>query len=104
MAQTAYGGPVVSPGSIAVANEHGREEFGTEEWTVLSYSLMFGLRWVHIKRASDRWSTEIDQKTFRKNFELVKDSHNTDHFELNLPSEERTWQSGREGKTEIFRL
>jgi len=106
IAATAYGGKVVLPGSIVVAKKEGQDEFGNDQWEVLQYSLTFGLRWVHLKKvpAEKECPIELDQKEFWKNFNVIQDSNNTDHFGLQLPVEKRYWESARTGTKESCRL
>jgi hypothetical protein len=95
MKRWAYGGPVMSPGTVVVAKEPHQEKYGNGSLKVSYYSRVLGLNSVILLDANGKQQADITQKELNALFTIVQHSDEDDDFQIRTPIAERYWGSAR---------
>jgi len=81
-----YGGEVIQPLTVVVANEKSVGMFGNEQYRVGYYSVNDGLDCVWLVNQKGEYEQTVDQRFLRKRFRIVKPSSETDLYGRNRPA------------------
>jgi hypothetical protein len=80
-----YGGEVIPPRSVIVANEKNVASFGNDQYRIGYYRKSDGLDCVWLVNRQGEYEQTADQRFIRRNFRVLKRSDETDLYGKNRP-------------------
>ncbi len=81
-----YGGTVIPPLTVVVANEKCVEMFGDEQYRIGYYSVNDGLDCVWLVNQKGEYEQTVDQRFLRRKFTVIKLSSETDLYGRSRPA------------------